>query len=154
MLPPDRGPPPEWGIGAGWAPWGATDWRYFRAWLLVRICGAIPLVVWDAGDLPTVTPSCPCCDAKDVGMAHLVESCPGTEEARLDMTSATLSEVLAGDPDVGVLRRRVRVVGRAVALAVVGLAARRRAARRGEPGAADQPGMEASLSERRTGDER
>ena len=137
MLSPDRGPPPKWGIGAGWAPWGATDWRYFRAWLLVRICGAIPLVVWDAGDLPTVTPSCPCCDAKDVGMAHLVESCPGTEEARLDMTSVTLSEVLAGDPDVGVLRRRVRGVGRAMALAVVGLAARRRAATRGEPGAAD-----------------
>ena len=128
MRPPVDGPPPAWGIGGGWAPWGATDWRYFRAWLLARICGAIPLIVWDAGDLPASLPECTCCQAVDAGLAHLIEDCPGTAEARVEGSRLTLPEALAGDPDVDRLRQKIRVVGRAVALAVAGLAARRREA--------------------------
>jgi hypothetical protein len=128
MRPPEDGPPPEWGIGAGWAPWGATDWRYFRAWMLARITHAIPLVVWDAGDLPVSLPVCPCCEGKEVRLAHLIENCPGTVEARSEGSPRTLMEALAGDADVGRLRQKVRMVGRTVALVVVGLAARRRQA--------------------------
>ena len=63
-----------------------------------------------------------------MGLAHLIEDCPGTAEARAEGGHLTLPEALAGDPDVDRLRQRVRVVGRAVALAVAGLATRRREA--------------------------
>ena len=113
--------PPAWGVGLGWAPWGSTDWRFFRAWILARISKAIPLTVWDAGELPASLPYCPCCDKTEVGLAHLVEDCPGTAEARAELETPTLKYALQGDPDVEVLRRKVRAVGKACATAVAGL---------------------------------
>ena len=77
-----NGEVPPWGIGLGWAPWGAMDWRYYRAWALSRISCAIPLTVWDAGGLPTHLPSCPYCKASQVRLDHVVASCPGTANVR------------------------------------------------------------------------
>jgi hypothetical protein len=108
---------PPWGIGLGWAPWGPTDWKYYRAWALARISFAIPLTVWDAGSMPAHLPHCPCCGKAQVDLGHVVTACPETAGVRSKEwpgcdRPASLMDWLAGVADVDILRRKVRVVGR------------------------------------------
>ncbi len=71
-------------------------------------------------------------------MARLVESCPGTTDARADLGPLTFNEALRGDPDPERLRRKVRAVGKACAMAVAGLVGRL-SLPAGEGGGAEEP---------------
>ena len=51
----------RWQLALQCAPWGATLWRFFRAWALARITGGIPLSLWGMGDIASVLPRCFAC---------------------------------------------------------------------------------------------
>ena len=56
---------------------GRGRWRQLRAWCLARSSGALPLVVWGAGDLPRILPVCPFCGAV-ADLRHILNECQGT----------------------------------------------------------------------------
>ena len=123
------GCPQQWGIALGWAPWGAADWKFYRAWAVARISRAIPLTVWGAGGVVRSFPACPCCAAPEANLEHILESCPGTEAARREALTGTqkhsgMPRLLYGSEDMEVLRGGVRATGQSIAAVVAGLVSR------------------------------
>ncbi len=111
-----------------WAPWGKTQWRFFRAWCVARITTRVPLAVWGHGGLPLELNPCPLCSARSADLAHLVGECASTTKYREEGSWASSSEVLKwcleGAGDMADLRARVRLLGLSVSAAVAAMSSR------------------------------
>jgi hypothetical protein len=79
--------------------WGRGRWRQFRAWCLARSSGALPLVVWGAGDLPRMLPVCPFCGAV-ADLRHILNVRQGTADLREDLRGSAFR-----DPATWAMRR-------------------------------------------------
>ena len=109
----------RWLPSLRWAEWGPTHWKYYRAWVLVRLTGGIPLTVWDAGEVMAFLPRCPLCGHASAGVIHLALECRGVEDVRAEARATAGAQELTeewllqgGAADA--VRIKVRLLGRAV----------------------------------------
>ena len=59
-----------------WAPWGATMWRFHRAWCIVRVTGGFPMVLWGRQGVRSRLDACPLCGLDSIGVTHALVACP------------------------------------------------------------------------------
>jgi len=87
----------RWHPSSRWAAWGPTHWKYYRAWVLVRLTGGVPLVVWGAGELPPFLPTCPWCWKQSVGVVHWALECTALQDLRGEAQAAAAEGTLTED---------------------------------------------------------
>ena len=102
-----------------WAPWSRTVWKFFRAWVLIRITGSLPLIVWGVGGLSQQLLVCPLCGTHHIGISHLLDDCESIASLRTSMVPQAVDNVttwaMQGVRDVQELRHKVVFVGIALA---------------------------------------
>ncbi len=103
-----------WSVTLRQVRWGRTMWRFFRAWGVARLCGRLPLCIWDGAAPEAVLPKCPACGEWVVGLRHVLCQCPLNNDLRRDLLISgvdLLQWSLTGSNDPGLLAARVRFVG-------------------------------------------
>ena len=90
-----------------WLPWSRTVWKFVRAWNLIRLTGAFPLIISGAGGLSKLLLRCPLCGMSTVEVEHVLVSCPGTARFRLNVPPGSLQ----GVANVNQSRQKVCFVG-------------------------------------------
>ena len=68
----------RWKPSIVWLPWSKTVWKFFRAWILIRLTHAFPLIVWGGRGISKLLPVCSLCGASTVDIEHVSATCPGT----------------------------------------------------------------------------
>ena len=71
-----------WAPEVRWAPWSPAMWRYHRAWMVARLSGAIPGVVWGAEVRAAPGEACALCGGAVACLHHLIAECPALDASR------------------------------------------------------------------------
>ena len=71
-----------WTPAVCWAPWSPTMWKYHKAWMVARLAGAIPGVVWGAEAQAGAGEACALCGHASAGLHHLLAECPAVAALR------------------------------------------------------------------------